>query len=124
MLLIIGVVIIIAIVLLGNRNEKGYQKISVEEANEIMDNHDNIVIIDVRTIEEYQSGHIKNAVCIPNESINNDSISKLPDQEQKILVYCQSGRRSKQASNKLIKLGYCNVFDIGGINAYSDRIVR
>jgi len=92
-----------------------YKSISAEEAKEIMDNETQYLILDVRTKEEFDEGHIPEAVLLPNEEIDEDVSEILPDQEQKILVYCRSGNRSKQASDKLSKLGYSNIIEFGGI---------
>ncbi len=92
-----------------------YKSISAEEAKEIMDNETKYLILDVRTKEEFDEGHIPEAVLLPNEEIDEDVSEILPDQEQKILVYCRSGNRSKQASDKLSKLGYSNIIEFGGI---------
>ena len=91
-----------------------YKQITPQEAKEKMDTERNIMILDVRTQEEYDSGHIKNAVCLPNEDILNEP-EILPDYEQQILVYCRSWNRSRQAAQKLADLGYKNVFEFGGI---------
>lgn len=91
-----------------------YQQISPQEAKEIMDTETDIVILDVRTKGEYDSGHIKNAVCLPNEDILSEP-DVLPDKTQQILVYCRSGNRSKQAAQKLADMGYENIFEFGGI---------
>ena len=125
--LIIGILVIIIIVLLVYRNhrqETAYQRISASEAQKIMDEESNIIIIDVRTVDEYKTGHIKNAICIPNELISNKEIAELPDKSQEILVYCRSGSRSRQAANKLIKLGYENVIDFGGIIDWDGEVVK
>ena len=74
-----------------------------------------VAILDVRTAAEYNEGHIPGAINIPNEAIGTDAIPELPDKDQLILVYCRSGNRSKQASEKLVKLGYTNVVEFGGI---------
>lgn len=92
----------------------GYQQISPQEAKEIMDTEENVIILDVRTQEEYNSGHIKNAVCLPNEEILGEP-EILPDKTQQILVYCRSGNRSKQAAGKLADMGYEKVLEFGGI---------
>ena len=97
----------------------GYKKISAEEAKEKMDNDENIVILDVRTLEEYDEKHIPGAVVIPNETIKKETLKELPDLEQEILVYCRSGNRSRQAAEKLIEAGYTNVYDFGGINEWT-----
>lgn len=83
-----------------------------------MDNDENIVILDVRTLEEYDGKHIPGAVVIPNETITKEPLKELPDLEQEILVYCRSGNRSRQAAEKLIEAGYTNVYDFGGINEW------
>ncbi|MDY2663094.1 rhodanese-like domain-containing protein [Bariatricus massiliensis] len=92
---------------------------SAEEAKEKMDNDENIVILDVRTLEEYDEKHIPGAVVIPNETIKKETLKELPDLEQEILVYCRSGNRSRQAAEKLIEAGYTNVYDFGGINEWT-----
>lgn len=92
-----------------------YRQITVNEAKELMDTKENYIILDVRTKEEYNDGHIVGAICIPNEEIGEEDILELPDKEQMILLYCRSGNRSKQAADKLVKLGYSNVIEFGGI---------
>ena len=91
-----------------------YEKISPQEAKKRMDKETDVVILDVRTQEEYDSGHIKNAVCLPNEDILSEP-DILPEKGQQILVYCRSGNRSKQAAQKLADMGYENVLEFGGI---------
>ena len=91
-----------------------YEQISPQEAKERMDAKKDVIILDVRTQEEYDSGHIKNAVCLPNEDIISEP-DILPDKEQEILVYCRSGNRSKQAAQKLADMGYENIIEFGGI---------
>ena len=80
-----------------------------------MDTKTGYIILDVRTQAEYESAHIPGAICVPNESIGSEPPAELPDQDQMILVYCRSGNRSKQAAEKLVKLGYTNVLEFGGI---------
>ena len=91
-----------------------YEQISPQEAKERMDAKKDVIILDVRTQEEYDSGHIKNAVCLPNEDIISEP-DILPDKDQEILVYCRSGNRSKQAAQKLADMGYENIIEFGGI---------
>lgn len=79
---------------------------------------DNAVILDVRTIDEYNELHIKGAICIPVDTIDESISDSLPDTGQVILVYCRSGNRSRQASEKLAALGYTNVYEFGGINTW------
>lgn len=92
-----------------------YNKISAEEAKARIDSGDEIIILDVRTEEEYNSGYIQNAILIPNETITDKTPELLPDLDAEILVYCRSGNRSAQAAKKLIAIGYTNVYDFGGI---------
>lgn len=93
----------------------GYVQISTDEAVTMMAEQEDYVILDVRTPEEYAERHIAGAVNIPNEEIGTEPINQLPDLDQLILVYCRSGNRSKQASEKLVKLSYTNVYEFGGI---------
>ncbi len=92
-----------------------YEQITAEQAKTIMDTEKDYVIIDARTEEEFAEGHIENAILIPEYVIANRAEKELPDKEQLILVYCRSGRRSKIASEELVKLGYTNVKEFGGI---------
>ncbi len=93
---------------------KTYEQISPQEAKVKMDKEPDVIILDVRTQEEYDSGHIKNAVCLPNEDISCEP-EMLPDKGRQIMVYCRSGNRSKQAAQKLADMGYENVLEFGGI---------
>ena len=92
-----------------------YKKISAADAKARMDSGDTIVILDVRTQEEYDAGHIPGAILVPNETIVDKQPKLLPDLDAEILVYCRSGNRSAQAAKKLIAIGYTNVVDFGGI---------
>ena len=110
---------------LNKDNIKGEIKnVSMDEIVNIMSENQNYIILDVRTVEEYNNGHIPNAICIPNETISEDVINKLPNKEQLILIYCRSGNRSKQAAQKLIKLGYTNLIEFGGIIDWKGEIVK
>ena len=101
-----------------------YRQISSEQAVEMMAENTGYIILDVRTAEEYNEGHIENAINIPNEEIGTEEISRLPDKDQMIFVYCRSGNRSKDASNKLAKLGYTNIIEFGGINTWPKELVK
>lgn len=93
-------------------------KISVDEVKSLVDNfndQDNLVIIDVRTNEEYKEGHIKNSINIPVDNIEKINYRK----DTKIVLYCRSGNRSNQAALKLKNLGYENIYDMGGINYWT-----
>ena len=96
-------------------NKIVYKTITQVEAKEIIDTTSGYIILDVRTLEEFNTGHIPNAINIPNEVILEKAESILTDKEQVILVYCRSGRRSKEAASKLVELGYSNVLEFGGI---------
>ena len=101
----------------------GYHQITQEKAKEMMKSDDGHIIVDVRRQDEYDSGHIPGAVLIPNESIGTEMPEGLHDKEQVILVYCRSGRRSKEASGKLADMGYVNVYEFGGIIDWTGEIV-
>ena len=134
--IIVMLVILVAIgIFLKNRNSSTEDnKVSVKEANiqyvsmndieKIMNENENYIILDVRTIEEYNDGHIPGAICIPNETIDENVVSKLPDKEQLILIYCRSGNRSKQATKKLKDLGYLNLIEFGGIIDWPGEIEK
>ena len=95
--------------------ETNYRQLTMPEAVEMMEKEENHIILDVRTHEEFAAGHIPGAIVIPNETIGTEEIFQLPDKDQLIMVYCRSGNRSKQASDKLVKLGYTNIVEFGGI---------
>lgn len=101
-----------------------YTQISEDEALNFMKENTGYIILDVRTEEEFLQKHIKGAINIPNETIGTEEISALPDKNQTILVYCRSANPSKQASEKLVKLGYTNVIEFGGINNWHGEIVE
>lgn len=123
----IPVLLVLALVLAGVTNfapkNAGYRQVTTEEAVNIMQTEENYVILDVRTAQEFASGHIPGAVLLPNETIGTEDILLLPDKDQLILVYCRSGNRSKQAAEKLAQLGYTNIVEFGGINSWTGEIV-
>ena len=92
-----------------------YRSITMDEAVTMMAQETGYIILDVRRPDEIAAGHIPNAINVPNETIGADEIAELPDKDQLIMVYCRSGRRSKEASEKLVKLGYTNIVEFGGI---------
>ena len=104
-------------------DKKTYRQVSPEEAAAMMEEETDYIILDVRTQEEYETAHIPGAICIPNETIGTEDIPELPDKDQLILVYCRSGNRSKQASEKLAKQGYTNIVEFGGINSWTGETV-
>lgn len=101
-----------------------YEQISGAEAKALMDSESGYIIIDARTQEEYDQGHIPGAILIPEYEIADRAEKELPDKDQLILVYCRSGRRSKIAAEELIKLGYTNVKEFGGIIDWKYEIVK
>ena len=107
----------------GDGVENTYTQISQEEAREMMDGDDGCILVDVRRQDEYDSGHIPGAICIPNESIADSQPEELPDLDQVILIYCRSGNRSKQAAEKLCRIGYTKLYEFGGILDWTGEIV-
>ena len=101
-----------------------YTQITQEEAKEMMKKDDGHIIVDVRREDEYAEGHIPGAILIPNESIETEPPEELPDFDQIILVYCRSGRRSKEAAQKLADMGYAYVYEFGGIIDWDGEIVK
>lgn len=108
----------------GASSKPSYQQITADEAARMMQEETDFVLLDVRTQEEYASGHIPGAICIPNETIGSEEIPELPDKDQLILVYCRSGNRSKQASQKLAEQDYTNVVEFGGINGWTGNLEK
>ena len=100
-----------------------YRQITMDEAITVMKESHGYIILDVRTPAEFAEKHIPGAINIPNETIGTDEIPELPDKDQLILVYCRSGNRSKQASEKLVALGYTNIVEFGGINDWPGETV-
>ena len=116
------IILLLAVMLLtacgqDKENNQGavYVNITAEEAKEIMDTKEGYIILDVRTQEEYEQGHIPGAILIPDTEINAEVEKVLTDKDQLILVYCRSGRRSKLAAEALVELGYTNIKEFGGI---------
>ena len=105
-------------------SEAVYRKITAHEAKTRMDSGDEVVVLDVRTKDEYNAEHIPNAILIPSKTIRGEKPESLPDFDAEILIYCRSGRRSAKAARNLIKIGYTNVFDFGGINSWPYDTVK
>lgn len=113
---LIGVIVMFNINNKENENNTKIRHSSMDEIEQIMNENTDYIILDVRTIEEYNEGHIPNAICIPNETIDTNITTKqLANKDQLILIYCRSGNRSKQAAQKLHTLGYANLVEFGGI---------
>ena len=107
----------------SNYQTNTYRQISMDEAVTMMAKETGYIILDVRRADEYAAGHIPGAINVANESIGTDEIPELPDKNQLIMVYCRSGRRSKEAAEKLVKLGYTNIVEFGGILDWKGEIV-
>lgn len=123
--LIVGITALLLLTGCGvsGKPTNSYRQISTSEAAALMEKETDYIILDVRTQAEYAQAHIPGAVCIPNETIGDEEIPELPNKDQLILVYCRSGNRSKQASEKLVNLGYTNVAEFGGINSWTGETV-
>ncbi len=134
LLLIIGALFVMGLFGCANRDQVmdgdgmfqtgQYVQISQEEAARMMEADDGHVIVDVRREDEFARAHIPGAILIPNESIIDTPPVELPDYDQIILVYCRTGRRSKEAAQKLADMGYTNVFEFGGITDWTGDIVK
>lgn len=128
--IIIFIVLIVSILLYLNYNksnkstETKVRYVSMNEIVQIMNENENYIILDVRTMEEFNQGHIPNAICIPNETIDEKIVKQLPNKDQLVLIYCRSGNRSKQATKKLENLGYTNLIEFGGIIDWKGEIVK
>ena len=120
------IILVSVIMIMGltgcEKKDMGYTQISMQEAVAMMATEENYIILDVRTTEEFAEKHIPNAINIPNETIGSEELAELPDKNQLILVYCRSGNRSKQASEKLAALGYTNIYEFGGINNWTGEL--
>ena len=102
----------------GNAADGSYHQITQEEAKEMMDTQE-VIILDVREQDEYDSVHIPRAVLLPVGTINEDTAAEvIPEKDSTVLVYCRSGNRSKTASSKLAELGYTNIYEFGGISTW------
>ncbi|MBR3681499.1 MAG: rhodanese-like domain-containing protein [Clostridia bacterium] len=119
---------ILSLLLLSSCGTSGgsseYKQITTSEAVKMMESEKNYIILDVRRADEFAEGHIPGAINVANEEIGTEEIPELPDKSQLILVYCRSGRRSKEASEKLVKLGYTNIVEFGGILDWTGEIEK
>lgn len=106
-----------------NQQTNTYRQISMDEAVIMMQEESDYIILDVRRADEFVARHIPNAINVANEDIGTTEIAKLPDKDQLIMVYCRSGRRSKEAAEKMAVLGYTNIVEFGGILDWTGEIV-
>ena len=109
---------------IGDDDMNKFSQITMDEAKEIFETPGDYIILDVRRADEYAGGHIPGAINVANESINDTCPEELPDMNQTIYVYCRSGNRSKQASEKLVSLGYTNIIEFGGILDWTGEIEK
>ncbi|MBR5049354.1 MAG: rhodanese-like domain-containing protein [Erysipelotrichaceae bacterium] len=121
-----AMIILLCLLISGCSSQKKaeYRQITQQQAMEIMESESGYIILDVRRPDEFAEGHIPGAICLPNEQIGTSEPDILPDKKQLILVYCRSGNRSKQASEKLAAMGYENVMEFGGIITWPGEITR
>jgi phage shock protein E len=104
--------------------KSSFTNITPEEAKKRLDSEKGIVLLDVRTKEEYDTGHIKGSILIPVDNLKEEAENKLKDKDAPIFVYCRSGNRSTTAANILVNLGYKNVYNLGGINKWPYEVVK
>ena len=109
---------------IGDDDMNKFSQITMDEAKEIFETPGDYIILDVRRADEYAGGHIPGAINVANESIYDTCPEELPDLNQTIYVYCRSGNRSKQASEKLVSLGYTNIIEFGGILDWTGEIEK
>lgn len=131
-MMVIGLIVLVLVIMgIGKArggSGSGYKRMKMGEAAALMKEMDKektkYTILDVRTPAEFKRGHIPNAVNIANETIGSGKISRLPDMDKTIFVYCQSGGRSSQSARKLAKLGYTNVIEMGGIGGWPGKLAK
>ena len=112
-----------AVLLLNSCGGATYTQISQDEAMQMMQDESDYLIVDVRRPDEFAEGHIAGAINVPNEEISDEMPELLPDKDQLLLIYCRSGNRSKEGSQKLADIGYTKVYEFGGINTWEGEIV-
>ena len=108
----------------SNSQTNTYRSITMDETVTMMAQESGYITLDVRRPDEFAAGHIPGAINVANETIGTAEIPELPDKDQLIMVYCRSGRRSKEASEKLVKLGYTNIVEFGGILDWKGEIEK
>lgn len=114
--------LLVSVLLFVSCAKEEFTQISMEELAQRLQTESDYILLDVRTPEEFSTGHIPGAICIPNESIGKQEITVLPNKKQRIYIYCRSGSRSKQAADKLLDMGYTNLVEAGGIMDWQGEI--
>ena len=122
-IIIIAAVVLLVCNVIREKNMTDYITLTPKEAKEMMDLERGIFILDVRTKEEYETGHIPNAILLPYDTLERTAIENIPDKTSTILLYCRSGKRSAMAASTLSSMGYTNVYDFGGIIEWDYGIV-
>lgn len=105
-------------------SKTAFSNITPEEAKKRLDSGEDIILLDVRTEEEYDNGHIRDSILIPVDTLKAEAENKVNDKETTIFVYCRSGNRSTTAAKILVELGYKNVYNLDGINSWPYEIVK
>lgn len=119
-----AVLVFAALMLVLSGCNNTYTQISQDEALQMMQEGSDFLIVDVRRPDEFREGHIADAINLPNETIEEDAPEVLTDKDKTLFIYCRTGRRSKEASQKLVDMGYTNVYEFGGINTWEGEIVK
>lgn len=108
----------------ATNTKKSFSNITPEEAKKRLDSEEGIILLDVRTKQEYDSGHIENSLLIPVDVLQAEAEDSLKDKNAHIFIYCRSGNRSVTAANILLELGYTNVYNLGGIRDWPYEVVK
>lgn len=126
--IVVGVIVVAAVGIkqhvTADQEGAEYTSITMEDAKEIFQEKGDYLIVDVRRADEFAEGHIPGAINIANEDIVSSEPAELPDKDQVIYVYCRSGNRSKQASEKLAAMGYTNIVEFGGILDWTGEVEK
>ena len=122
--IIAALVFLIAISGCSSQEGSVYMNIGPEKAKEMMENLESFVLLDVRSEEEFSEGHIPGAIVIPHEEISERAENEIPEKDVPVFVYCRSGRRSKIAAEELVKLGYSEIYEFGGIGDWPYEIEK
>ena len=123
-LILLAVVMVFIVASVVRSSERGYQLLSMADGVKLMNEEPESLLVDVRTVEEYESGHIPGAVLLPIAEIREGNVAEmLPDPEQCILLYCRTGRRAEDSAALLAGMGYTRLYSIGGIVDWPGEVV-